>query len=396
MVERPHHDVLVLGGGNAGISLAARLLRDGCRDVAVVDPSTVHHYRPMLSYVGSGMAGLDELRRPQALVIPDGARWYTERAVAVDPRTSIVTLGDGSELTYGDLVVCPGSEVDWDAIPGSQDAVATPAASTNYLPALAPGTWAAMASLTRGTAVFTMSERHVPCPPVALNPLFTAVDQWRRDGTLAQIDVHLLVEEARLVPLARADAELRMTADDYGVHLHLRTTVESVDAHERVLHLRGPAGRSTLHYDALHLTPPHKAPSWIAQSGLAEPDTAGFVAVDPRTLQHVAYPRIWGLGDAAEVHAQPSGGALRKQVPVVAENIAARRRGGTMRAYDGYSVAPVTTSRRRLLLAEYDRDGRPEPTVSVPDLITPRWSTFVFDRYLEPLVYFHRLLKGKV
>ena len=130
--------------------------------------------------------------------------------------------------------------------------------------------------------------------------------------------------------------------------------------------------------------------------GDREAASDGFLDVDPRTLQHRAHPTVWGLGDAASVDALPSGGALRKQVPVVAHNIAARRTGATMRRYDGYSVAPVTTSRRELLLAEFDRDGRPEPTTTVPDLVRPRRSLLVFDRYVEPQVYWHRLLKGKV
>jgi sulfide:quinone oxidoreductase len=67
-----------------------------------------------------------------------------------------------------------------------------------------------------------------------------------------------------------------------------------------------------------------------------------------------------------------------------------------MRRYEGYTVAPVTTDRRKLLLAEYDRDGRPEPTLRFPDLVHPRRSLLLFDRYLEPLIYWRRLLRGKV
>lgn len=48
-----HFDVLVIGGGNAGLSAAARLLRKGFGRVAVIEPQTVHTYRPLLSYVGA-------------------------------------------------------------------------------------------------------------------------------------------------------------------------------------------------------------------------------------------------------------------------------------------------------------------------------------------------------
>jgi sulfide:quinone oxidoreductase len=387
------HDVLIIGGGNAGLSLAGRLRRDGCRDVAVVEPKDIHHYRPLLSYVASGAATLDDLRRPQVEVLPDGVHWYRDRATAVDPVRDVVTLGDGTELTYGDLVVCPGSRVDWDAIPGSQEAVATPHAATSYLLDLAPKTWTMLSSLTAGRAVFVISDRHVPCAPVGLKPLFAAADHWRRAGVLGAIEVDLLVEGPSLVHHAEADRELRAAADRFGVLVRTGTTVERVEAGSRTLHL---AGGGTLTYDALYLAPPHRAPGWVAASRLSAPGSDGFVAVDPETLQHVEHPRVWGLGDVATVGTSSSGGALRKQVPVVARNIQARRTGAPMRRYDGYSIAPVTTSRRRLLLAEFDRHGTPEPTVRFPDLARPRWSLRVFDRYVEPHIYWNRLLQGKV
>lgn len=390
------HDVLVIGGGNAGLSLAGRLRRDGCRDVAVVEPRSVHHYKPLLSYVASGTATLADLRRPQDEVVPSGVRRYAGTVASVDPARSVVVLVDGTELEYGDLAVCPGAELDWDAIPGSREAVATAHAATSYLPEQAEKTWTMLSSLRSGRAVFAISDRHVPCAPVGMKPLFSAVDVWRRSGALEHIEVDLLVEGPHLVRHAEADRQLRAAAEEYGVRVRLSTRVTSVDTGARTLALATPGGPEDLAYDALYLAPPHRALPWIAESGLATDDSEGFVAVDPETLQHVAHPRVWGLGDAATVATLPSGGALRRQVPVVAHNIQARRKGRTMNRYDGYTVAPVTTSRRRLLLAEFDRHGTPEPSVPVVDLARPRPSLLVFDRYLEPLIYWHKLIKGRV
>lgn len=396
MSAERHHDVVVVGGGNAGMSLAAKLRRDGCRDVAIVEPQQVHHYRPLLSYVGGGLATLADLRRPQSEVVPEGCRWYADEVTAIDPARSVVRLARVGELSYGDVAVCPGSQVDWEAVPGSREAVQTPAASTNYLPQLAPKTWQLLSSLTSGRAVFTLPAWQVPCAPVALKPMFLAADHWRGTGAARAVEVVLLVEGSRLVDHPHAERELWAAASDYGVRVRTGVSVAGIDARSQTLRLRTPEGAEELHYDALNLTPPHRAPSWVAAGGLSTDDSRGFLAVDPHTLQHPEHPRVWGLGDVAVVDALPSGGALRKQVPVVAHNIAARRTGGPVRRYDGYSVAPVTTSRSRLLLAEFNRHGRPQPTVRFPDLATPRRSTFLFDRYLQPWVYWHRILKGHV
>ena len=49
-----HHRILVIGGGTAGITVAARLLRKGHADVAVIEPSSVHYYQPLWTLVGAG------------------------------------------------------------------------------------------------------------------------------------------------------------------------------------------------------------------------------------------------------------------------------------------------------------------------------------------------------
>ena len=104
-----HHEVLIVGGGNAGISLAARLLRDGAEDVALVESQTVHRYRPLLNYVGAGEATMASLERPAAKVIPDGCTWFSDQVVAVDAAGPSVLTRDGGRIDCSTLVVCPAS-----------------------------------------------------------------------------------------------------------------------------------------------------------------------------------------------------------------------------------------------------------------------------------------------
>ncbi len=111
--------------------------------------------------------------------------------------------------------------------------------------------------------------------------------------------------------------------------------------------------------DFAHAVPHYRAPRWVADSGLAADASPGLVDIDPGTLRHRRHDAIWALGDAAALQTRSSGGGLREQVKVLSANLAAARDGGRLQEYDGYTVMPVTVSRRQLMLAEVDRDGRP-------------------------------------
>lgn len=145
-----------------------------------------------------------------------------------------------------------------------------------------------------------------------------------------------------------------------------------------------------------YVTPHSRAPRFVAESGLATDDVSQLVDVDPRTLRHSRAEGVWGLGDAATVGTRPSGGALREQVGVVAANLRAAGDGAPGVEYDGYTVLPIAVGRGRLLLDEHDRDGRPAPSVRGVDLTIPRRSTYLFDRYVQPVVYVRKILRGRV
>ena len=151
-----HHEVVIVGGGNAGISLAARLLRDGATDVAVVAPQPVHRYKPLLNYVGGGQATVADLERPMADVVPDGCEWIRDSVVAVDPAALTVRTRGGSELHCSTLVLCPGLVEDWEATPGLLEAYADGWVASTYVPGSTPQVWPRLSALRSGSVVFTV------------------------------------------------------------------------------------------------------------------------------------------------------------------------------------------------------------------------------------------------
>ena len=72
-------DIVIVGGGSAGIATAASLLkRRPSLDIAVVDPAEDHFYQPGWTMVGGGVFHASESRRPMASVMPSAATWVRE------------------------------------------------------------------------------------------------------------------------------------------------------------------------------------------------------------------------------------------------------------------------------------------------------------------------------
>ena len=394
-----HYEVLIIGGGNAGVSLAARLHRYGVKDVAVVEPQDNHFYQPLFSHIAGGRAKASEATRPQRSVMPEGVEWIRDSAVDINPASNTVSLASGGQLGFGHLVVCPGLQLDWDKIPGLADAVRSPSGASHYEFTLAAKSWALLSGLKAGTAVFTMPSGPIKCGGAAQKPMYLACDYWRKQGVLQDIRVVMVQPYLTVFGVPGVDEELNRKIAEYGIELRLNSELVSVDASAQNALIRNNATglAEELHYDVLNAVPPQSAPDWLKATELPAPgDSGGFVDVDPQTLRHVRFPNIWSLGDAAATTNSKSGGALRKQTKVLAKNLVAAREGKPlMEKYDGYSVCPFTVARSSVVFAEFDDQYRPMP--SVPKV--PTWkasrASWVVDRDIFPKVYWNLILKGR-
>lgn len=391
------YQVLVVGGGNAGVSLAARLLRKGFSGVGLVSPEAVHRYRPLLNYVGAGEASMDDLDRPMADVLPRGCTWLQDEVVRVDAAASTVTTAGGRTLRWRTLVLCPGMVEDWEATPGLRQAYAAGWAASTYVTDAAARVWAAVQQVRAGTVVFTVPPEPAPCAPTALKPLLMACDLWQRAGVLSELDVRLVLPTMAVTGVPRADAELERAFARFGVEVLREARVTSVDAANRSITVLAPSGPQQIGPVAFaHAVPHYRAPAWIADSGLAGEGPGALVDVDPTTLRHRRHPAVWAIGDAATLDTRSSGGALRHQVKVLTKNLEAAQQGRALDEYDGYTVMPVTVDRRALLIAEVDRSGRELRSARLLGLARSRRATWLLDRYVLPQVYWHRILRGRV
>lgn len=390
-------EVVIIGGGNAGISAAARLIRQGVTSVAVIEPQSVHTYRPLLSYVGGGQATRRAAERMQRSVTPKGCTWVQDAAIAVDPAGHTVTCAEHETLRYDHLILAPGLEVDEEELPGVFAALDTDSVASNYVNR-AEQTWRLVESMPAdGRAVFTVPRPPVSCTGTTLKPLFLAAAHWQRVGRPVQIT--LVIDRPGLLGIAGLDYRLGRRLAQLGVDTLLSTTVTELDPAQREIGVdTGDGVVRRLGYDMLHLVPPFRGPRWLVDSGLADSTSHGLIDVDPLTLRHRIHDNVWAAGDAATVETDPSGGALRRQIAVLVDNLVAVRSGRpTTSVYDGYTVAPITTDAHKLIAGEFDRTGAAASSLpSILDPFKPRRSAWAFDRYGLPQIYWNFILKGRL
>ena len=149
------YDVVIIGGGAAGISTAASILKRNAKvSIAVVDPARDHYYQPGWTLVGAGVFTPEQTRKAEADVMPKGVEWIRLPAITIDPDRQAITLGDGDTIAYRVLIVAPGLRLAWEKIAGLPEALGRNGVTSNYRYDLAPYTYQLVQELQRGRALF--------------------------------------------------------------------------------------------------------------------------------------------------------------------------------------------------------------------------------------------------
>lgn len=390
---------VVVGGGNAGISVAARLaaaLPGG--SVAVIEPSDTHYYQPLWTLVGGGVVDKRETARPQASVIPPGVEWIRARADALDPDRNRVVLEGGESIGYDLLVVAAGIELHWAGIPGLEGAVGQGGVCSNYSYEHVDYTWQTIRSFRGGHALFTMPPPPIKCAGAPQKIAYLADDAFRRQGVRDRTTVTYAAGTPGIFAVPEYAKTLRAVIERRGIQTRFQHVLTELkpETNEAVFEDRGDGGAAVvLRYDMIHVTPPQRAPRIVRESPLA--DEAGWLAVDRHTLQSPTHPNVFALGDASSLPTSKTGAAIRKQAPVVATNALLQLAGADASRhdrYDGYTACPVVTGYGKLVMAEFDYDLNPAPTFPI-DQSKERWSMYQLKRHLLPRYYWDRLLTGK-
>lgn len=398
-----HAEVVIIGGGAAGIALAASLkARRPELDIAIVEPSDVHYYQPGWTMVGGGIFDPATTAKTMASLIPAGVRWIKAAVAAFEPQRNAVVLEGCRVVTYKALVVASGLKLNWAGVEGLAETLGRNGVTSNYRYDLAPYTWELVRSLKRGRAVFTQPPMPIKCAGAPQKALYLSADHWYRQGLLKDIDIDFFNAGAVLFGVKEYVPALMAYIERYEAKLHFQHTLTRIDGEKKRAWFSKADADGTksvieTDFDMIHVVPPQVAPDFVRVSPLA--DAAGWVDVDQSTLRHKTFSGVFALGDVANTPNAKTAAAARKQAPIVAHNLLLDLGYGGERdaIYDGYGSCPLTVERGKIVLAEFGYGGKLLPSFPawLLDGTKPSHLAWLLKERALPPIYWQAMLRGR-
>ncbi|MEN8124210.1 MAG: FAD/NAD(P)-binding oxidoreductase [Bacteroidota bacterium] len=429
-----HHQVLIIGGGTAGIMVASQMLKkDPNINIGLLEPAEKHYYQPAFTLVGANTYDYEKTIRSMASVMPKGVTWIKEYANKFDPDNNKVTSKKGNEYTYDYLVVCPGLRMAPELVEGLSEAMDKGVVCSNYTN---PNhTWDVLKNFKGGTALFTMPTTPIKCGGAPQKIMYLADEYFTKSGVRNKTDIVFAIPGGVIFAVKPIAKTLMGIIDKKDINIRFFHKLVKVDTDKQIawyemakdldaggcvvmsdddsktldkeiqynykdVKVSKDGDRFGIHFDMMHLAPPQASPEFVANSPLSTPE--GWLFVDDRTMQHKKFNNIFGLGDVAQLPTAKTGAAIRKQVPVVVANILKLIENNALseKTYDGYSSCPLITGYGKMVLAEFDysKEFKPDPKLKsqmfISDSSKEHWRLWILKKYLLPYLYWNKMMKG--
>ena len=393
------YKVLIVGGGASGLATAASLKkRDHSLEIAVVEPSDKHYYQPGWTMVGAGVFNKEDTIRDTDSIWPSNVMRIKDEVTKFDPKNNQVTLSNNSKISYEMLIVATGLKLDWDAIEGLSDSLGKNGVTSNYRYDLAPYTWELVKGLKGKNAIFTQPPMPIKCAGAPQKAMYLSCDHWQKEGQLNNMNVSFCNAGPVLFGCATYVPPLMKYVEKYRINLDFGHNLIKIDgASQKAWFSVKKEGEDpkTIErpFDMIHVCPPQRAPDFVAKSPLA--NDAGWVDVNPETLQHSKFSNVFALGDVTSTSNAKTVAAARKQAPIVAQNVISCLENKDVKPlYDGYGSCPLTVEKGKIILAEFGYGGKVMPTFPW-DSTKPRRAAWFLKKTILPRIYWGAMFQGR-
>lgn len=352
--------IVILGTGTGGTLTANRLRKAFSAEttsIICVDQDDRHVYQPGLLFVPFGLTQPEDIVRPRARQLHHGVEFKSDAVENVDLESQVVHLKSGGDLPYDVLVVASGAVLAPEETPGLTGPGWMEKVFTFYTPEGAAGLESALAAFESGRIVVNVVEMPIKCPVAPLEFCFLADWFFRERGIRDRVQLSFVtpLDAAFTKPIAAK--HLGGMLEERGIELVTEFNTGEVD---------GVGGRLISYdgrevpFDLAVVIPVHNGAPFVTKStGLG--DALGFVATNEHTLQSLAAPNVFAIGDATSIPISKAGSVTHFEGEILVENITRFLNGQTLDAsYDGHVNCFIETGFSKAMLIDFNYDVEPE------------------------------------
>ncbi len=428
--------IVIVGGGLAGMSTAARLTNSLSNpDITVIEPaSNSVSYQPGNTLIGAGIYTKSDIMYNTKDFVPSGVKVIKDKAVEFDPENNKVMTANGETVSYDFLIIAAGLKLDFGRIKGleavgelttlgdaskQKDVFGDSGVTSIYTTDGAVETWKQMQKFVADAksgkkvkGIFTHPNTAIKCGGAPKKIMYLTNSRLEEAGARANAELTFypnggamfgvkeyhdaIVNQFKArdmkwqykhnlvaVDVANKVATFDKHWQEKGEYDADLEEYEMVTKHENV----------EVPFDFMHITPPMKAPDEIGNSAVGS--GKGYIPVNKETLQHVKYKNIFSLGDIAAVPMGKTGGSVRKQYKVLVDNLIATMEGKPLTSkYAGYTVCPLITDIGKVMLAEFNWTKKPTPSFPL-DPTQERYIWWLMKVYMLKPMTQYGMLAGK-
>jgi len=419
--------IVIVGGGAAGCSIASLLVKKLSNpDITVIEPNpTSVSYQPGQTLIAAGVWAPEDIVGESKDFLPSEAKWLQDSVAEFDPDHNKVMTAKNGEVQYDFLVVATALQLNYDAVDGlSRDIIGTNDIGSIYFAKGAAKTWPLIQKFVADAknnkkveGVFTHPNTPIKCGGAPKKIMYLTNARLREAGARQNANLTFYPNGGKMFGVPEYHEAIVKQFEARDMKWHYKHNLVAVDVGKKVATFDNhylekgewdpdieefdmiPRVRQVkVPYDFLHVTPPMSAPDVVKASPLSwkrgSASIGGWVELHKETLQHTRY-NVFGLGDVAGIPMGKTGGSVRKQYVVAAQNLIDVMEGkAPSQKYGGYTVCPLITDIGTVMLAEFDWSGKPTPSFPL-DPTKERWIWWILKVYLLKPMYFYGMLKGR-
>jgi sulfide:quinone oxidoreductase len=393
------HRIVILGAGTGGTMIANRLRRRLDEDeahITIVDRDDLHVYQPGLLFVPFGLADAEDIVKPRSRQLRRGIVFHEAEVDHVELEQDQVELSDGAVLPYDVLVVATGVTLQPEETEGLLGDGWRERTFTFYEVGGAEELARALDDFDGGRVVVNLVDMPIKCPVAPLEFAFLADSYFTERQIRDRVELTYVtpLDGAFTKPVASERLAGLLAAKD--IELVTEFAVGEVDGNNGRL---VSWDEREVPFDLLVTVPLHGGAAYVARSeGLG--DVLGFVPTDPRTLQSLARPNVFALGDATNVPISKAGSVTHFEGEALAENVVRFLAADELApTYDGHANCFIETGFGKALLIDFNYETEPLPgrfPTSVGPLSLLEESRLNhLGKLMFPWVYWHVLLPGR-